>query len=218
MEAADEPNGTIAQGIQAANAQIKAGDINGLDVHWYYPTRQIKTFHPRSPGIVGYRDAIIAAINSAQVNNVSTPTSTVPPKTAAVPSATTLGVPAAVAGGLLGGILSAIEPMASNLINGPREQCDTSYKFLWDTFNIYGYKWDESKLDAGGGYMSGNGLLKQLRGCSDVTDWSFKNLTVGNNQPYEWHASGRTTIWQKTCIEHAMLSAGASADSCSGSG
>ena len=224
MEAAAEPNGTIALGIKAANTEIAAGDVNGLHVPWYVPTRQIKTFHPRSPGMVGYRDAIIAAINSAQVNTASTssttlaPKSTAPPKPTTSASATTGSPLNRVGAAFMGGVFSALAPEVSQLINGPREKCNTNYKFLWDTFDIYGYKWDESKLDAGGGYLSGNGLLTQLRGCSDITKWSFQNMTVGDNQPYEWHASGRTTIWQKNCIEHAMLSAGASADSCSGSG
>ncbi|TGO23928.1 hypothetical protein BPAE_0117g00230 [Botrytis paeoniae] len=41
---------------------------------------------------------------------------------------------------------------------------------------------------------------------------------VDTSNPYDWHASGQTTIWQKGCIEHAIVSAGASAGSCSGTG
>ena len=43
-------------------------------------------------------------------------------------------------------------------------------------------------------------------------------MTVDAGYPYEWHASGQMTIWQKDCIEHAIVSAGASAESCSGTG
>jgi hypothetical protein len=100
----------------------------------------------------------------------------------------------------------------------PLESCHTQYKAVLDSFDIYGFAWDEGKLDAGGGYLDGNGLLTQLRGCSAITKWKFQNLTVSDTQPYEWHASGQSTIWQKNCIEHAMLSAGAPSDSCSGSG
>ena len=99
----------------------------------------------------------------------------------------------------------------------PLASCHTQWKAVLDSFDIYGYDWDESKLDAGGGYFDGTGLLTQLRGCSAVTRWKFENLTISDTQPYQWHASGQTTVFQKSCIEHAMLSAGAPSDSCSGS-
>ena len=140
MEA--EPTGTVALGIQAANTEIAAGDVNDLHVPWYLPTRQIKTFHPRSPGMVGFRDAIIAAINSAQVNTAPTslttlaPKSTAPPKPTASASATTES-PFNVAGAIMGGVFTAFAPEVSHLINDPREKCNTNYKFLWDTFDIY---------------------------------------------------------------------------------
>src|SRR5205814_327325 len=43
-------------------------DVHGTHIPGYVATRQIKTFHPRSPGMVAYRDAIIDAINTVQVN------------------------------------------------------------------------------------------------------------------------------------------------------
>ncbi|TGO55961.1 hypothetical protein BCON_0084g00290 [Botryotinia convoluta] len=98
------------------------------------------------------------------------------------------------------------------------ESYHTQYKVVLDTFNIWGYKWDTSKLDDGGDYLYGNGLLNQLGGCGTISKWKFKNMTVDASNPYEWHASGQTTIWQKGCIEHAIVSAGAPAGSCSGTG
>lgn len=65
---AAEPNGDLAQDLQAANAEIANGEVNGTHIPGYVATRQIKTFHPRSPGMVAYRDAIIEAINAVQVN------------------------------------------------------------------------------------------------------------------------------------------------------
>ncbi|KAF5876279.1 putative btb poz domain-containing protein [Botrytis fragariae] len=79
-----------------------------------------------------------------------------------------------------------------------------------------GYKWDTSKLDDDHDYLHGNGLLNQLGGCGTISKWKFENMTVDASNPYEWHASGQTTIWQKGCIEHAIVSAGAPAGSCSG--
>jgi hypothetical protein len=55
-------------------------------------------------------------------------------------------------------------------------------------------------------------------GAQMITKWKFENLTVGETQPYEWHASRQTTIYQKKYIGHAMLSAGAPSDSCGDSG
>jgi hypothetical protein len=55
-------NGTEALSFKAANAEIKKGDVHGQEIGFWTPTRQIKTFHPRSPGMVAYRDAIRGSI------------------------------------------------------------------------------------------------------------------------------------------------------------
>ncbi len=46
-----------------ANAHIKNGTVSAQHVSYFTPTRQIKTFHPRSPGMLVYRDAVLKSIN-----------------------------------------------------------------------------------------------------------------------------------------------------------
>jgi hypothetical protein len=58
-------NGTEATYLSKANAEIKAGNVTGQHIGWWTPTRQIKTFHPRSPGMAAYRDAVIDSIATA---------------------------------------------------------------------------------------------------------------------------------------------------------
>jgi hypothetical protein len=58
----EDPEGPQAQRFATANSAITNGDVSSQDVSWYLPTRQIKTFHPRSPGMAAYRDAVIEAI------------------------------------------------------------------------------------------------------------------------------------------------------------
>lgn len=56
----DDPTGPAALSYSRATTAVAAGDYNSADISWYTPTRQVKTFHPRSPGMLAYRDAIIA--------------------------------------------------------------------------------------------------------------------------------------------------------------
>ncbi|RMY77521.1 hypothetical protein D0863_01254 [Hortaea werneckii] len=100
----------------------------------------------------------------------------------------------------------------------PTESCHTQYKVFYDTFSIYGHDWDAAKLDGDGGEGSGSGLHHELSGCADVTKWKFETLDPTEDSPFTFHASGHITIWQKSCIEHAIASAGAPDGHCSGSG
>ncbi|GAB1736598.1 hypothetical protein NU219Hw_g8225t1 [Hortaea werneckii] len=100
----------------------------------------------------------------------------------------------------------------------PTESCHTQYKVFYDTFSIYGHDWDAAKLDGDGGEGFGSGLHHELSGCADVTKWKFETLDPTEDSPFTFHASGHITIWQKSCIEHAITSAGAPAGHCSGSG
>ncbi|PVH79610.1 esterase family protein [Cadophora sp. DSE1049] len=59
QEVADDPSGPQALRLNQANRAIAAGDVSSQDIPWYIATRQAKTFHPRSPGMAAYRDAII---------------------------------------------------------------------------------------------------------------------------------------------------------------
>lgn len=65
------PNGTVAAGLKEANNQIASNNLTAQHIKWYIPTRQIKTFHPRTPGMIAYRDSIINAIRGIQVNSIS---------------------------------------------------------------------------------------------------------------------------------------------------
>jgi hypothetical protein len=56
------PDGPAAQALNQANNDIKDGNVSSQDIGYFTPTRQIKAFHPRSPGMVAYRDALIEGI------------------------------------------------------------------------------------------------------------------------------------------------------------
>ncbi|KAF2268066.1 SGNH hydrolase [Lojkania enalia] len=56
---AEDPEGPEAKYLADANADIQSGNVTSQHIGWFTPTRQIKTFHPRSPGMVAYRDAVI---------------------------------------------------------------------------------------------------------------------------------------------------------------
>ncbi|KAJ5951187.1 uncharacterized protein N7479_009600 [Penicillium vulpinum] len=58
-----EPDGPMAWSYGNATQDIKDGNMQTQHVSDWYPTRQIKTFHPRSPGMALYRDAILEKID-----------------------------------------------------------------------------------------------------------------------------------------------------------
>ncbi|KAH2979057.1 hypothetical protein KXW58_004186 [Aspergillus fumigatus] len=60
----EDPNGPVAWSYGNATQAIRDGDMNSQHINDWYPTRQIKTFHPRSPGMGLYRDAILAKIDA----------------------------------------------------------------------------------------------------------------------------------------------------------
>ncbi|KAI6860769.1 hypothetical protein KC338_g6818 [Hortaea werneckii] len=137
--------------------------------------------------------------------------STAPPSTSAAPTtepATTTS-----------SAVSTTEPATTTSdVPEPTESCHTQYKVFYDTFSIYGHDWDAVKLDGDGGEGSGSGLHHELSGCADVTKWKFESIDPTEDSPFTFHASGHITIWQKSCIEHAISSAGAPDGHCSGSG
>lgn len=59
---AESNNGTEATYLAEANAQIEGKNLTSQHIGWFTPTRQVKTFHPRSPGMVAYKDAIAESI------------------------------------------------------------------------------------------------------------------------------------------------------------
>ncbi|KAK0660438.1 putative esterase [Cercophora samala] len=60
----EEPEGEEAKMVQRANDFIagNGGNVTIQEVSWYTPTRQIKTFHPRTVGMFAYRDAVLSQL------------------------------------------------------------------------------------------------------------------------------------------------------------
>lgn len=56
---------TILSAAAIAAREEDPDDINANHVPSYYPTRQIKAFHPRSTGQLFYRNQLMAAIGRA---------------------------------------------------------------------------------------------------------------------------------------------------------
>lgn len=68
QDVANNPDGPWAKKLEEANADIEAQDFHAESIGWFAATRQIKTFHPRTPGMLAYRDSIIDAINEVNAN------------------------------------------------------------------------------------------------------------------------------------------------------
>ncbi|KGO39835.1 Esterase, SGNH hydrolase-type [Penicillium expansum] len=58
------PNGEWAQDYAKATQGIANGNVNVKEINMFYPTSQIKAFHPRSPSMALYRDAILEKIDA----------------------------------------------------------------------------------------------------------------------------------------------------------
>ncbi|KPM41745.1 hypothetical protein AK830_g4814 [Neonectria ditissima] len=71
-EISERPDGPLAEYLTLANDAVAQGNVSAEEISWWVPTRQIKTFHPRSRGMVAYRDAIIESINSVQTAEAGT--------------------------------------------------------------------------------------------------------------------------------------------------
>ncbi|KAK2763255.1 hypothetical protein FQN54_009891 [Arachnomyces sp. PD_36] len=62
IEIAAAPNGPAAQRMDRATTAMNDGDVHSQDIGWFIPTEKVKTFHPRSPGMVLYRNSVISAL------------------------------------------------------------------------------------------------------------------------------------------------------------
>ncbi|RDL37427.1 Uncharacterized protein BP5553_04860 [Venustampulla echinocandica] len=92
---------------------------------------------------------------------------------------------------------------------GKQYGCDSSYKFLFNEYTVWGHGFDSAD--------HGDALKGQLKGCALLPDtWHF-DYGLGDDGR-EWTAKFRTGVFQKKCTGHAVKSAGAPNDSCSGSG
>ena len=148
-----------------------------------------RSMHPKGTAFGLHKDAFMAAIASNRGAGTASQTSGASPS---APSAT-LPPP------------STPPPAA--------DQCGDWYKFLFDSFQIYGKNFVPSEIGT-----DGSGLEKQLSGCGDLTAWQFKNVT-GDPHGYQWYASGNLPIGTKACVGRAVVSAGgASPDGCTGAG
>lgn len=90
--------------------------------------------------------------------------------------------------------------------------CDVSYKFWYDGVEVRGKNWADAKLG-----VNGEGLLAELRGCGEVTEWHFERTP--DDCCFQWYASGQLPIGTKNCVGSAVQTAGgSSAGSCWGAG
>lgn len=86
------------------------------------------------------------------------------------------------------------------------DECNCSYKVLFDEFEVQGKNFSQDDLK------------KQLDGCGLVTDYKVEVLT---NDPdgMQFKATGRLPIGTKACVGRAVQSAGGNtADKCTGAG
>lgn len=90
--------------------------------------------------------------------------------------------------------------------------CDVSYKFLFDHFEVRGKNFPDAKLGAEGG-----GLHEELKGCGALTKWSFERTP--DDCCFQWYVSGTLPVGTRACVGRAVVSAGGSDDgNCHGSG
>ena len=97
--------------------------------------------------------------------------------------------------------------------NKPLGSCTSRYKFLWDSFDVYGGGWADSDFGQDPG-----GVMAQLRGCGKVTQWRFDYYDTPASDGTEWHASGRLPIWTRRCVGRAVTTSGGFTGGCGGSG
>lgn len=102
-----------------------------------------------------------------------------------------------------------MEPLATQ---ADEDNCNVSYRWLFDSFEIRGKNFPDAKLG-----KDGAGLLAQLRGCGAVTEWGFD--WTPNDVKFQWYAHGHLPIGTKACVGRAVESAGGtSLGECQGSG
>ncbi|KAJ5518742.1 Esterase SGNH hydrolase-type [Penicillium expansum] len=58
------PNGEWARDYAKATQGVANGNVNVKEISMFFPTSQIQAFHPRSPGMALYRDAILERIDA----------------------------------------------------------------------------------------------------------------------------------------------------------
>lgn len=90
--------------------------------------------------------------------------------------------------------------------------CDVSYNFWYDRFQIRGKNLPDGLFGA-----EGEGLHDQLSGCGALSKWDFERTP--NDCCFQWYAAGHLPIGTKDCIGRALESAGGGGDGdCHGPG
>lgn len=79
--------------------------------------------------------------------------------------------------------------------------CDISYKFWYDSFEVRGKNVPSALMGA-----DGEGLLKELTGCGLMKSWKFEQTP--HDCCYQWYASGDLPIGIEGCVGRAIKSAG----------
>lgn len=92
----------------------------------------------------------------------------------------------------------AMKPLSKQVVD---VNCDVSYKFFFDSFEIRGKNLPDAMLGP-----SGEGLQHQLSGCGALTSWQFE--FTPDDCCFQWYASGRLPIGTKNCIGDALMAAG----------
>ncbi|KAJ5933738.1 SGNH hydrolase [Penicillium verhagenii] len=99
----------------------------------------------------------------------------------------------------------------------PTGSCSGKYKFLWDSYDIYGTGW--ASWDSGQ-----KSLRPNSTNCfgSGLTKWKFEYYDEPDSNGMEWHASFRSPIWTRSrCFKNNKVQSGAggpSSGGCSGNG
>lgn len=81
--------------------------------------------------------------------------------------------------------------------------CDVSYKFWFDRFEIRGKNLPDALLGA-----NGEGLRDELSGCGALTNWNFERTP--EDCCFQWYATGQLPVGTKACVGRALMSAGGS--------
>lgn len=81
--------------------------------------------------------------------------------------------------------------------------CDVSYKFFFDRFEIRGKNLPDALLGA-----NGEGLHNELDGCGALTAWQFERTP--DDCCFQWYATGQLPVGTKACVGRAVMSAGGS--------
>jgi hypothetical protein len=114
--------------------------------------------------------------------------------------------------GVGGGTTFKIRPqtLRQSAQDGKKGGCDSTWQVLWTDDLVWAKAWETSD--------SGKGLQDQLKGCALLPDtWHFEYRLGSDGR--EWTVRFRTGVFQRGCVAHAGLSAGApSGFGCRGTG